>query len=556
MNKKFFVSAALALWSITQESIAQASPPDSGQIQRDTSKPTLTPPKKSEIKILPKIKEAKEDDTSSEETKVLLKSIRFTGNTVISSETLLALIGDSLGKKHSLKGMQKMALQVSEFYHNEGFFFSRAIIPQQSFNDGTLTIAVEEGCYDSIKVNGTAPIIQGTTGFLAELHKGDVIDVHKMEAALLNLEDIPGLKISPTITEGGTAGTANLIVGARMETLTGGEVSVDNYGSRYTGQNRAKLNWYRNGAFNFGDRMNLNAILTDESLWLGSLDYETPLNHSSLRGQIGYAYTAYELGKDYAPLGATGFAKVWSAKLNYHFTRSQHINLHLTAGYEHKDLNDHFSTAGVNQNKTSDSFPIILRFDHRDDFFSGGITYGMLSWTPGTLNLDNGLLINDQVTARTDGYFSKYNLDLVRIQSLSNNFSLYLRYSIQEANKNLDSSERMVLGGVDGVRAYPVGEGSGDTGWLGQAELRYDLNEYIPYIFYDGGYTKVNHTAWDANSNKSRSIGGAGFGVRYNQTDLNWMANLAIAWRTDGGAPQNDVGNGAYRIIFSASHLF
>ena len=41
--------------------------------------------------------------------------------------------------------------------------------------------------------------------------------------------------------------------------------------------------------------------------------------------------------------------------------------------------------------------------------------------------------------------------------------------------RNLDSSEKFLLGGPSGVRAYPVGEASGDNGWVGTAELRREL---------------------------------------------------------------------------------
>ena len=233
-----------------------------------------------------------------------------------------------------------MALKVSEYYREEGYFFNRVVVPPQSFSDGVLTLAIEEDRYGDIKVDGTEDVVKGAAGFLKAIRKGDVIDVHKLETALLNLEDLPGVKVLPIISEGTAMGTSNLIVTAQMETVTGGEITADNFGSRYTGQNRASLNWYRNSTFTFGDKIDLNAILTDEALWLGSLDYDAPLNSTGLRGQLGFAYTSYDLAKDYAPLGATGFAKVWSAKIFHHFNRTQHFNFNLSVGYQHKDLND------------------------------------------------------------------------------------------------------------------------------------------------------------------------------------------------------------------------
>jgi hemolysin activation/secretion protein len=56
---------------------------------------------------------------------------------------------------------------------------------------------------------------------------------------------------------------------------------------------------------------------------------------------------------------------------------------------------------------------------------------------------------------------------------LPGGFTLYASFSGQRASKNLDSSEEFFLGGPNGVRAYPQGEGAGDEGWLSRLELRH-----------------------------------------------------------------------------------
>jgi len=89
--------------------------------------------------------------------------------------------------------------------------------------------------------------------------------------------------------------------------------------------------------------------------------------------------------------------------------------------------------------------------------------------------MDADLVPADAATARTAGQFSKLNVDLARIQSLSEGLDLYGRISAQWASKNLDSSQKFGLGGCNGVRAYPSGEGYGDSGALAQIELRYAM---------------------------------------------------------------------------------
>ena len=556
MNKKFLIAAALTLIVINHDTQAQSSPPDAGQIQRDTTQPGIAAPKKPKLKALPKLENPVIRVAPKAGATVLIKSVKFAGNTVIKSEELGAVVQPLIGKNQSLDDLRAMAQLVNDYYHEKGYYFTRTIIPVQEFNDGVLTMSIQEGRYGNVEVRGEEYIAKGSAPFLAGLKRGEVIDLATLEAILLRLDDVPGVSIYPVITEGTEIGTADITITSRIDVKTGGEIDFDNNGSRYTGPYRVSARWYSNHNLTFGDNIELNAIASDANLWLGSFNYNIPLAGGGLVGQLHYSYTSYELGKDYAPLGATGNASIWSGNLGYNIIRSQKTNLNIFVSYQHKDLNDHYAQVGVDQHKTSDSFPMTLRFDRRDEFLSGGITYGLITWTPGTLNLTGSQLTNDQGTAQSDGYFNKFNLDLVRIQTLADNISLYLRYSQQFSDKNLDSSERMSMGGADGVRAYPIGEGSGDEGWLGQVELRYIMDEYAPYIFYDAGSTQLNHKPWDTNSDKSRTVSGAGIGLRYNYLDQKWFANLAIAWRTDGGAPQSDVGNGAYRILFSASHTF
>jgi len=79
---------------------------------------------------------------------------------------------------------------------------------------------------------------------------------------------------------------------------------------------------------------------------------------------------------------------------------------------------------------------------------------------------------------------------------------LYGSYYGQLASGNLDSSERFALGGPFGLRAYPVGEASGDEGHLFSLELKKDLGLNLKWgsvqlsAFADTGYTAFYKKPW------------------------------------------------------------
>jgi hemolysin activation/secretion protein len=164
-----------------------------------------------------------------------------------------------------------------------------------------------------------------------------------------------------------------------------------------------------------------------------------------------------------------------------------------------------------------------------------------LSWTSGQIKLLDANALASDSQAHTNGSFNKINLDLARLQALpvgANTLRLLGRLSAQYAGKNLDSSEDFGLGGANGVRAYPSGEGYGDEGWLIQMELRYSVGAYAPYAFYDAGNIRTNAKPWEGSGVNQRTLAGTGLGLRYQRG--NWSADAALSWRQEGGKPQAD----------------
>lgn len=159
-----------------------------------------------------------------------------------------------------------------------------------------------------------------------------------------------------------------------------------------------------------------------------------------------------------------------------------------------------------------------------------------MGWTAGKLQLDTALTAGDINDTR--GSFDKFNLELVRLQTIGSAWSLMGRLSLQAAGKNLDSSEKFSLGGATGVRAYPTGEANGDAGALAQIDLRYNAGAYAPYVFFDGGTIKTNSKPAAGATNNERTLSGGGFGLRCQRG--NWNADTVRAWRNTGGVPQSD----------------
>lgn len=495
--------------------------------------------------------------TASGGAELTLTRVSISGVSVFTEDELLVLLGDVTGKRYDLAGLRALAERISAHYRAKGYAFARAFIPQQAMADGSLRIDVVEGRYGQVKTTGERA--DNALSFLDHLKPGTVIESAPLERATLVLDDQPGIKATPILRPGQEVGTGDLDVRVERTPGLSGDIGLDNHGNRFTGQNRVRANLQWDSPFTFGDQVAIRSLYSDENMWLGSLGYSLPLGSSGLRGNIGYAHTYYQLAKDFATLEASGTAKVSSLGLTYPIIRSQKANLTVTATYQHKKLNDKQQVAGTNDDKSSDSLPIALNFDLRDGLWGGGITYGSLAYTAGRLRLGSVLENTDRTSGQnTRGSFDKWNLDIARAQATPvANLSLFGRVSVQHAGKNLDSSEGFSIGGANGVRAYPSGEGNGDEGWLLQLEVRYAIGPYTPYLFHDSGRVALNannsNLTTPANPNY-RSIGGEGVGLRY--TRNNWNIDANLSWHSHGGKPLSDGADPTPRIWVTAGYRF
>ncbi len=538
------MALALAVVPLTTPVQAQTAP-DAGQILQQLQPPIATPRESKPLNIQAPVASGLVFPGGAV---VVVQTVSFAGNSVISQDALQTALGDVAGRSFDLAGLRGLAERISDLYHANGFPFARAILPPQDLQQGALRIEIIEGRYGLVQAKAEesedAALAMQATPFLGSLKAGAVIETATLERVSLLLDDLPGIKTASVIRPGTQTGTGDLLVQVRRDQRFTGDVGLDNAGSRYTGQTRARANLNINSPFMLGDQISVHSLVSDEQLWLGALGYSLPLGSSGLRGNVGYSTTSYVLAKEFASLHANGVANVSSAGLSYPLIRSQKANLTISGTYQTKDLKDNKDSTSTRESKSSESVPIALQFDHRDGAGGGGITYGSVGWTPGNLRLDAALTASD--TNNTRGSFDKFNLDLVRLQSLPAGFSLMVHLSVQSASKNLDSSEKMSLGGAGGVRAYPTGEASGDEGVLAQLELRYSagtgagtgVGTYAPYVFVDGGSIKTNAKPATGAINNERSLGGAGVGVRYLHNA--WNADATLAWRNAGGAPQAD----------------
>jgi len=497
---------------------AQTTPPDIGTTLREMQqqRPAPPPPPKAVLDI------EQTDSTAADsaaETQFPVARIRVTGSTAYPAKRLEALVSQYAGRPVSLTDLRRGTAILTKFYRAHGYPLARAFIPSQAVRDGVVEIAVLEGNYGKLHIENQAGVSPKLVRhLLRSAASPTLIRSAPLERELLLLQELPGVIPAATLTPGAEVGTADLIVRLTPGRHFQAALDVDNFGNRYTGEWRTGVGFTVSNLAGLADQLAVRGVLTNQhGVLYGRVGYQVPVDDFRVGAAI--AHTQYVLGKEFAALDARGNATVSTLYGLYPFIRSLTGSLDMQLAFSYANLKDTVAITSTNDPRSSRDVTLSVNGNVRDDFLSGGVTSGSLAYANGQLSIhDSTALEIDRATARTAGSYRKLAYSALRLQNLGGGFSLYLAVTGQRAGKNLDPSAKFNLGGPDAVRAYPQGEGVGDSGLLGTFELRYLLKALRPFAlpelvaFFDSGRVNTNQNPFlpGANSNQLR---GAGVGL-------------------------------------------
>lgn len=445
-------------------------------------------------------------------------SLDLTGQTLFSEAELIAASGFVAGSDLDLGQLRALAARISAYYNQRGYFLARAYLPAQDITDGGVTIAVIEGRYGRIELrNGSRLSDRVARGILSGIDSGDIAETESLERRLLLLSDIPGIAVSSTLSPGAEPGTSDLRVDITNGDPISGSVEADNGGNRYTGAYRFGGTVYVNNPTGNGDQISLRGLVSTSGLSYGRAAYQAPVGKATLG--VAYSHIDYDLGREFKSLDADGSADIVGVFGSYPLIRSRDANLYALVGADAKWFEDRFGAAGLVSRRRAKVLTFGLAGDNHDDIGGGGWNAYSIGASIGDLDIRTPAdFALDQLTARSDGGFGKLQASVARLQTLSERWSLYGAVRGQLASTNLDSSEKMELGGAYAVRAYPEGEAYGDEGYLATVEARYLFPSFTPLpgqlqaiAFVDAGAVRYAKNPWFTGSNSAHRSGyGAG----------------------------------------------
>lgn len=531
--------------AVPQVALAQSVPSAGGVLRETAPPPPPTIPPSPDVAPAPPAPQPPAKAAPGGPA-VKLTAIRFSGNTVFSSEELQSLVAERIGQSNTLADLEALAMRVTEKYRNAGYMLAQAIVPVQDVTSGEVEISVVEGALGKVRfeIDPAAPVRPPVIERIASrLKPGQPLHSRTLERVMLLLSDLPGIAPQAALEPGEASGTTDLIVVIAPLRRWEFSVDADNHGSRSTGEVRVGVLGRINSPLRLGDNLDARVQLgSGGGLTYGRLGYELPVGGEGTRIGAAYSRLDYELGKDFAYLDASGQADVFELALTHPLIRARSRNLFGKVGWQEKWLDDRKGRFGRDDGKRIRSLNFGLAYEQRDRWFGGGYTSASLTAFLGDLAFDSqSQRTEDEAGRRTEGHFEHWNYSVSRLNALAGKMNLFFGITGQFTDKNLDSAEKVALGGPRAVRAYAPSEATVDEGHVANLELRYSLlPEVSLHGFYDWGWGRFNRRPSANDGKNDVSLRGYGLGAFWGGAN-GFALRTSVAWRaTERGSADAD----------------
>ncbi len=462
--------------------------------------------------------------SEAQNIKFKLTRVVIQGNTVFSYTQLMPLFANKINKEISVSDLFQLVEDITNFYRNNGYILSRAILPPQHVENGIVIIRIIEGFIQNVTVIGNPRGSEKLVyAFGRNIAQDRPVRVQTMEKYLLLSNEIPGTSVRAVLAPSkNTVGASDLNLATYNKILTG-YFSYDNYGTRYVGPQEDTGSLSLNSFFRSGDSTTVTYGTTPKGRELRYFDanMNTPLGSEGIRWIFGGNDSRTRPLFVLAPLEINGDAKNYYTTLTYPVVRTQSTSVTLDGGFNYFD------------SQVLTIQDALLYRDHLRPIQVGGSAtiidhYGgnnLLSF-----HLKKGLnflgaTTNTSPTATTSrpggtGDFTKLFFQASRLQQLFWRLSAFGLLQGQYSFNPLLTSEQFGYGGSQLGRGYDPAEIIGDRGFAGSAEARLDffpgymlLQTLELYYYYDAGV--IWNIKFNAGVKMKQSCTSTGFGGRF-----------------------------------------
>ena len=498
-----------------------------------------------------------EQDNQDQLLKILVTDFLFDGNIKYSSVELKKSIENFISQELNYDDLLNVTNIISNYYRTRGFL-ATAYLPEQNINEGIIIIKIVEGKLGKIVIDTGSSEINLSKKRIKrfinnKLEKESVLNISQLDKNIRQINSLYGINAVAELQEGENFGETDIKIQIFNTPMFSGSTITNNHGSRSSGTGRLSNSINIDGLFNLGERFIFSSTMTGDVL--NEDQYEKsnyyalsaifPLGYNGLQSTFRTSKMEYKLSDPFDSTKPSGYSTEYNVTLSKKLIETLTFNLNSSLSLSRNDYVNNLNT-GNNSDKDTTKALLNVGFDKTDNAFGGGVNFGSISFSLGEVDLtDNQTNFEtDQTTTDTNGRNLKSNLILNRLQNLNQKTNLLIKFNGQYAADNLDGSDQFSLGGVNGVRAYPSSEASGDLGFVTNLELKRNFDKFEGTLFYDYGKIKLHkhlYENWNSTNTKLKNnyiLRGWGFALDATIfKDINFNATYAF---TIGNNPGSD----------------
>ena len=503
-----------------------------------------------------------------------IKKINFKGNQRITDQQLSRVVEKYVGVMINTDVLIQATEAINNFYRKMGYL-AFAEMPNQDLTDGTVLIQIAEARF-------SGAVVEDPTGQLSKTNlvqntienqqpKNALVDLKAIDKASSAVAEIPGVKASVSLRPGAKSGETEAVATIAEGKKIDGNVSIDNAGAKSIGELRALSKVTLNNPLGLGDTADAQAVHSKGMDFL-RVGYSLPVGYSGWRAGINASSSQYHLvASEYISLNAKGPSSSQGVDLSIPLLREKDTQLSLQFAYDQKRFR--YEAAGEVQSQYSGSA--------LTSTLSGSASQSQFSTTSGSVQLVRGAIdlsgstashiSSDSSTVQTAGNYAKLKFNISQKLDFDSKNTGLISLQSQFANKNLDSSEKFYLGGMQGVRAYPTNEAGGSLGNLvtmeWQRQFMLQDNRWTTSGFVDYGDVTVNRNNdyLGASTLNKYSLSGYGLWLGASVPSKQGISTFRLIWshrlgnnpgaNSTTGADQD--GTRVYnRFRFSLNHAF
>jgi len=465
------------------------------------------------------------------EKTITVDRFEFAGNTLYSSNVLMALVADYNKRPITLLELYEAADKITAFYVEQGYTLASVAVPAQKVSSGSVRFEVLEGQIGELRYEGLKSYHPNTLDSYLNVVDGSVYRGSRFEEALRTVDALPGLDAKAQLRPGTVYGTSDIVVQAAEKRIEG-SVFLDNAGTDSIGVFRYSAQLTINNPLRYADQLSLFGLRSrshlgfkgeDGLLNYGSATYSVPVGFSKSRVNASYGYAEFDVQGAFTGVGG----KNQNAKLELVVPVPQDTTdqMAVTASLNHTRANTDFSGTTFSESKVS-TLDAGGSFSH---------THANRAASQATVLV--GLNIGSNNAAGISKRPARIELDLQHLMPLPAQFQFLAHSNLVYATDEMSDTQKFALGGPSSIRGYAPSEARGDWGYLAQLTLRRPMSfgrfVLIPRAFFDAGATRQHD-----NSQQQLSLTSAGGGFDaafYNLSlKLDYAAPLSKTPVSDG----------------------